>query len=133
MPAQCLTPHRPMDAFHRVMHATPQTTDVGFHYVPDAIAEAERAHSTPNMGLTSNNVKRAYNGRKAAKAQLGVSGGYVETADRNMPVNGGDADFKATVKARRNVKAGQRSAKRAAQSAKRAYVLAELRQRGYTV
>lgn len=128
-----------MDAFHRVMHATPQTTDVGFHYVPDAIAEAERAHSTPNMGLTSNNVKRAYNGRKAAKAQLGVSGGYVETADRSaaMPAYGkgpaGDLARQSTVKARRNVKAGQRSAKRAAQSAKRAYVLAELRQRGYTV
>ena len=47
----------------------------------DAMHEAMQPHQTPSMGLHSNNVKRSYNGRQAAKAGLGVSGGFVAEGD----------------------------------------------------
>ena len=47
----------------------------------DVMYEATQPHQTPSLGLHSNNVKRIYNGRKAAKAGLGVSGGFVAESD----------------------------------------------------
>lgn len=128
MPAQSVTPHTPQDAYHRVVHAIPQTTDVGFHYVPDTIAEAERPHWTPSMGLNSRNVKRAYNGRKAAKLGLGVTGGHVEGAAGSTEVTIGA--HKATCSTRRRQQR-QRTARNRA--AKRALLVTMLQERGYNV
>jgi hypothetical protein len=47
----------------------------------DPMHEACQPHQTPSMGLNSRNVKRSYNGRKAAKAGLGVTGGFVQGSD----------------------------------------------------
>lgn len=128
MPAQSVTIERPKDAFHRVVHAIPQTTDVGFHFTPDVIAAAEQAHQTPSMGLNSRNVKRSFNGRKAAKAGLGVSGGAVEGAKGTTEVTIGAQ--KATCKARRSQQRQRTIANRAA---RRANLVAELQRRGYAV
>ena len=46
-------------------------------FIACPIANHEAPHQTPSMGLHSNNVKAPVNGRKAAKAGLGVSGGYM--------------------------------------------------------
>jgi hypothetical protein len=47
----------------------------------DTMHEACQPHQTPSMGLHSSNVKRSHNGRKAAKAALGVTGGFVAESD----------------------------------------------------
>lgn len=127
MPAQSLTHHRPQDAYHRVTHAIAQTTDVGFFVKPDAMSEALTAHATGPTELHSNNVKRSYNGRQAAKAGLGVTGGHVEGAQGDRDVNYGNA---STVKARRKL---QRIKTRRNQAARRTALVAELRARGYNV
>lgn len=57
----------------------PATVDSG-RFVNCPLANAMAAHQTPSMGLCSNNVKKGHNGKKAAKAQLGVTGGRVEGA-----------------------------------------------------
>ena len=116
------------DPYHRVVHAIPQTTDVGFHFKRDTIALAEVAHQTPSMGLNSNSVKKSYNGRKAAKAGLGVSGGRVEGAIGTTEVTIGAQA--ATCKARRRQNRQRTIARRAA---RRAALVAELQQRGYAV
>jgi len=67
----------------------------------DAMHEACQPHQTPANGLYSNNVKRAYNGRKAAKAALGVTGGRIAEADVQpiqlhlKPINGRHARRRA--------------------------------------
>ena len=122
MPAQNVTSHRPNDPFHRVVHALPQTDDSGFFYTPDVIAAAECAHRTPANGLYSRNVKRPRNGRKAAKAGLGVSGGYIEGA-QGAPIEG-------AARQTRDHRRAKRTAKRAS---KRERIVAELQMRGYDV
>ena len=49
-------------------------------FIACPIAQHNAMRATAPMGLHSNNVKRSYNGRKAAKAQLGVTGGYMPMA-----------------------------------------------------
>lgn len=57
-------------------------TDSDVFFRCDPIAEAENPGTLPTSGFrgVSRNVKRSYPGRKAAKAQLGVTGGVVEFA-----------------------------------------------------
>jgi len=67
----------------------------------DPMHEACQPHETPSLGLHSNNVKRSYNGRKAAKASLGVTGGRIAEADVQpvvfhlAPINGRHARRRA--------------------------------------
>lgn len=93
----------------------------------DPMWEACQPHETPSLGLHSNNVKAPVNGRKAAKAGLGVTGGAVEGAIGDKDVNYGNA---STVKARRRL---QRAKTRRNREARKARIVAELRDRGYNV
>lgn len=64
----------------QVRYLAQHNVDSGaFH--TDTMHEACQPHQTPSLGLTSNNVKRSHNGRKAAKAGLGVSGGFIAQSD----------------------------------------------------
>ena len=56
-------------------------------FIACPIANHEAPHFTPSMGLHSNNVKKGHNGRKAAKAALGVTGGHVEFASGQTAAN----------------------------------------------
>src|SRR4029077_17199204 len=94
----------------------------------DPMWEACQPHETPSLGLHSNNVKRGVNGRKAAKAGLGVTGGDIAERDRNrVDVRFGNSD---TVKARRKLQRAKTARNRAA---RKAALVAELRSRGYNV
>ena len=63
-------------------------------FIACPIAQHNAMRATSPMGLHSNNVKRSYNGRKAAKAGLGVSGGFIAESDvqptvfHQKPING---------------------------------------------
>jgi hypothetical protein len=110
----------------KVKYLAQHNVDSGaFH--TDAMWEACQPHQTPTMGLHSNNVKRSYNGRQAAKAGLGVSGGHIEGARAEGDVRFGNSD---TVKARRKLQKAKTARNRAA---RKAALVAELRARGYSV
>jgi hypothetical protein len=94
----------------------------------DTMHEACQPHQTPSMGLHSRNVKRSHNGRKAAKAGLGVSGGYVAGAKGEQSVTIGAQ--KTTVRTRRRQQRAKTAANRAQ---RRAALVAELQRRGYSV
>lgn len=68
----------------KVAYLAQHNVDSGaFH--TDPMHEALQPHQTPSMGLNSRNVKRNHNGRKAAKAQLGVTGGFVSGGSAASP------------------------------------------------
>ena len=118
----------------------PATNDQRRFYDFDPIAMAEDCGSLPTQGFraASNSVNDCrLTATSKPKVRVpnrpGVTGGYVEDADRGMATNGGNADHKAAIANRRNVKAGKRAAKRAMEDRKRERVIAELRARGYAV
>lgn len=65
----------------KIPYLAQHNVDSGAFVKLDTMAEAMVAHQTPSMGLNSRNVKRCHNGRKAAKAALGVTGGFVADSD----------------------------------------------------
>jgi hypothetical protein len=104
------------------------TNDRGRFFTKDTIAQSlVPSHGPLVGGLNSRNVKAPKNGRKAAKAQLGVTGGHVVGAEGDTNVQQGA--HKATVQTRR----AHKRAKVARNKARRAAVVAELRSRGYAV
>ena len=82
----------------KVKYLAQHNVDSGaFH--TDPMYDATIGHAVGATELHSNNVKRSYNGRKAAKASLSVSGGYV--ADSREPQKANVLSKSARRRARR--------------------------------
>jgi len=124
---------KPADPYHRVVHAIPQTTDVGFFYVRDDISRAEDAGSMPTAGFRgdSKSVKDcrlSASGKLPARSvtPVGICGGYVEGAsDTNARFGHRD-----TILNRRSVKRGKRHNR---DDVKRRTIARMLQERGYNV
>ena len=94
MPPLSIADAAPQDAFHRVVHALPQTVDSGWHYVPDTIALAEQHHRTVLPHLRSKSVKDCRLSASSAPrirsaSRVGITGGIVEGATIDASMNWG--------------------------------------------
>lgn len=102
-------------ADHRELTRLSPTTDSARYFRRDPIASAMDAGSMPTQGFrpTSNSVKdcRLTAGtaiRPRSKSRVGVTGGYVEDADRKIAVDASWAIVKAPI-----LKVGKNARKRA--------------------
>lgn len=88
--------------------------DAGAFFRRDPIAHAEDAGSMPTSGFRpySNNVKPPGNGKRAAKAQMGVTGGFVIGAQADPTIEWG----RKPKRKREDTRMSKNARKRAARS-----------------